>query len=370
MTPAWLRRSPRWTLALGLPLVLLAVAGRLADVRAGLHLLAGCGAWCLLALLPVGVMLAVDSAGWRLLLGPDARARVPLAAAYASRMGGEAVAQTLPSAGIAGDAASAWTLTRRTGVPLGEALGSLAVRRVLLAPGHAAMLGAAALLASGLPNAPAGLVAALTLSALGLTVVAVAGAGLLARGKPFACLQLAMRRAPWAGLRAWAGAVRLCEADRAAGRLLAGPWGPRAAAVLLFALVFAAESLETFLFLRLLGAPVTLRQTLAVEPLASLLRALAFFAPAGLGIQDLGYVALFRLVDVPGAASVSAAFVVLKRLKELAWVSGGWTVLLAAEGNAAGEGASERKEAPDPVRLRHDQPDDTDASGRARAARA
>jgi hypothetical protein len=115
---------------------------------------------------------------------------------------------------------------------------------------------------------------------------------------------------------------------------------------------------------------VTAGQAVAVEPLVSLLRALAFFAPAGLGVQDLGYVALLRIVGVPGAAAVGAALVVLKRLKELAWAGGGWTVLFAAHGRAAGEVGREREEAPDPVRLRLDQPDHADAPGRTRAARA
>jgi uncharacterized membrane protein YbhN (UPF0104 family) len=336
------------------------------------RLLAGTGPWGLLGLLPFGLVLAADAAGWRLLFAPGTRARIPFSSAFASRLAGEAVSQTLPSAGVAGEAAAAWMLSRQSGVALGEAIGSLAVRRVLMAPGHAAMLTVAALLAAARPEVPIGLVAALAAAALGLTLAATAGARLLARGQPFARLRLAMRRVPWATLRAWAGgpSAPLRDADREAERFLGGSWGPRAAAVLLFTLVFAAESLETFLLLRLLGAPVTLGQTAAVEPLVSLLRALAFFAPAGLGIQDIGYVALFRLVGVPGAISVSAAFVVLKRLKELAWVSGGWAVLFAVEARAAGEGAGERKEAPDPVRLRHDQSDDADAPGRTRAARA
>jgi uncharacterized membrane protein YbhN (UPF0104 family) len=375
VTRTWRRRSVRWILGLGIPLALLAVASRQADPRAGLRLLAEAGPWCLFALLPYGVTLAVDSIGWRLLFSPAMRTRVPLPAAYVSRMAGEAVAQTLPSAGLAGEAASAWLLSKRTGVPLGETIGSLAVRRVLVAPGHAAMLAAAALLAVTREEVPRGLVAALAAASLALALAATAGARWLVRSQPFARLHLAMRRAPWAGLRAWAGgpSVRLRDADREAGRLLAGSWRPRTAAVLLFASVFLVESLETFLLLRLVGARVTLVQAVAVEPLVSLLRALAFFAPAGLGVQDLGYVALLRLVGAPEAAAVGAAFVLLKRTKELAWVSAGWSQLLAAEGlsaRAGGEGAGERRESPDPVRVRHDQPDDADAPGRSRAARA
>jgi uncharacterized membrane protein YbhN (UPF0104 family) len=372
VTPAWLRRSARWTLALGVPLVLLATASRSADPRAGLRLLAETGPWCLLGLLPFALVLAADSTGWRLSFAPGTRRWISFPSAFASRLAGEAVSQTLPSAGLAGEAAAAWLLSRRTGVALGETIGSLATRRVLVASGQAVMLAVAALVAAARPDVPTSLVAGLAVAALGLALAATAGACLFVRGQPFARLHRAIRRAPWAPLRAWAGgaSLRLRDADREVERLLGGSWRPRAAASLLFALVFAAESLETFLLLRLLGAPVSLSQVVAVEPLASLLRALAFFAPAGLGIQDFAYVTLFRFVGVPGAASVSAAFVVLKRLKELVWVSGGWTVLLAAEARAAGEGAGERKEAPHPVRLRHLQPDDADAPGRARAARA
>jgi len=331
--------------------------------------------WCLLALAPSGVALAVDSLGWRLLFTPKRRVRVRLPAAYASRMAGEAVAQTLPSAGLAGEAASAWLLSKRTGVPLGEAIGSLAVRRILVAPAHAVMLAAAAVVAAAQPAVPTGLVATLVASSLALTLVAAAGTRLLVRGQPFGRLHLALRRAGWLGLHAWAGgaAVRLRDADSETGRLLAGSWRPRAASLLLFTLVFVVESLETLLLLRLLGTPVTFGQAVAVEPLASLLRGLAFFAPAGLGVQDLGYVTLLGLVGVPGAAAAGAAFVLLKRLKELVWVGAGWSLLLAADGfsaRAAGEGAVERGEAPDPLHLRHGQPDDADAPGRPRAARA
>ena len=372
MTSTWLRRSARWTLTLGVPLVLLATAWRLADPRAGLRLLGETGPWCLVGLLPYALVLAADSTGWRLLFAPGTRAQVPFSSAFASRTAADAVSQTLPSAGLAGEAAAAWLLSRRTGLPLRETIASVAARRVLIASGQAVMLTVAAVVSMARPDVPGSLVAVLVTAALALSLAAMAGSSLLARGQPFARLRRAARRLPWTALPTWAGAAscRLRGADRETARLLGRSWRPRAPAVLLFALVFAAETLETFLLLRLLGAPVTLSQAVTVEPLASLLRALAFFAPAGLGIQDLGYVALFRLVHLPGAAAVSAAFMVLKRLKELVWVSGGWGVLLAAEPRAAGEGGGERNEATDPLRLRHDQPDDADAPGGARAARA
>lgn len=91
-------------------------------------------------------------------------------------------------------------------------------RRVLLAPGLAVSLPAAALLASARREVPLGLAAALGACSFGLALAGTAGARLLARGEPFARLQFALRRAPWAGLRAWAHgpSVPLREAGRAA----------------------------------------------------------------------------------------------------------------------------------------------------------
>jgi len=78
------------------------------------------------------------------------------------------------------------------------------------------------------------------------------------------------------------------------------------------------EAAEAWLLLRLLGAPVTVGQAIALEALVSVARAAAFAVPGGLGVQDLGYHALLRgLVGEPAAA----AFVLLKRGRDLTWIA-------------------------------------------------
>jgi hypothetical protein len=59
------------------------------------------------------------------------------------------------------------------------------------------------------------------------------------------------------------------------------------------------------------------------------LRSLVFFAPSGIGVQDLGYVALFACADGDGAA-LGGAFVLVKRARELVWVIAGWLLVAAA----------------------------------------
>jgi uncharacterized membrane protein YbhN (UPF0104 family) len=341
----WRARAQRRIFGLGVPLVFLAIVGRHVNLEEGLRMLAQSGPLTVLALLPYGVMLAIDSLAWRLLLAPATRARVGLASSFAARTAGEAVGQSLPSAGIAGEAAAAWLLRLRAGTPLGEVIGTLAARRFLLALGHGLILAAAAVvIASSTPTVPTELPWLLALSAAAMLVVAAVGPGLLRRTSPFARLHLALRRVPWAALQVW--------------------------------LEYLTESVETFLLLVLLGAEVSPVAVLAVEPLLSLLRAAVFFVPAGLGVQDLGYVAFLHACGVPEAATLGAAFVVLKRLKELVWVATGWTILLAAGGRDAvpagrhEEKTDEPRATTHPVHLRVAQPDDPDASDRARAARA
>jgi hypothetical protein len=88
------------------------------------------------------------------------------------------------------------------------------------------------------------------------------------------------------------------------------------------------ESVETLVILRVLGAPIGFPQVIAFEAGLALVRHVAFFVPAGLGIQDLGYLTFLKALGLPGAASVSAAFVVLKRAKEILWIGFGYGLLL------------------------------------------
>jgi uncharacterized membrane protein YbhN (UPF0104 family) len=59
-------------------------------------------------------------------------------------------------------------------------------------------------------------------------------------------------------------------------------------------------------------------------------RHVVFVVPAGLGVQDLGYVTGLAALGVPDATSLGAAFVLVKRAKELLWTAFGYA-LLASE---------------------------------------
>jgi uncharacterized membrane protein YbhN (UPF0104 family) len=90
------------------------------------------------------------------------------------------------------------------------------------------------------------------------------------------------------------------------------------------------ESLESFLILKLLGVELEFFTVASVEVMLSFAKNVLFVLPAGIGVQDVGYVSCLAVLGVPDALNVGAAFSVLRRGKELFWAILGYT-LLASE---------------------------------------
>ena len=88
-----------------------------------------------------------------------------------------------------------------------------------------------------------------------------------------------------------------------------------------------ARSVETVLFLRLLGVDIAFAAGMVIETSLILVRSLAVPVPAGLGVQDAGYVLCLQGLGVPEAVTVGAAFVLLKRGKDLFWIAFGFLLL-------------------------------------------
>jgi uncharacterized membrane protein YbhN (UPF0104 family) len=102
---------------------------------------------------------------------------------------------------------------------------------------------------------------------------------------------------------------------------------------------------ETYLILRVRGADIGFVEAASIEVLLTFVRHVVFVVPAGLGVQDLGYVTGLAALGVPSAASLGAAFVLVKRSKELLWVVIGY-VLLAADLKEGLDGAVPEKSSP------------------------
>src|SRR5262249_6081423 len=81
--------------------------------------------------------------------------------------------------------------------------------------------------------------------------------------------------------------------------------------------MWLVEAAEALVILRLLGVDISFAAVLAFEVVVALLRSLAFMVPAGLGVQDAGYVAFFAAFGIPDAATLGFALVLINRVKEI-----------------------------------------------------
>ena len=94
--------------------------------------------------------------------------------------------------------------------------------------------------------------------------------------------------------------------------------------------MWLCEASETFLLLRLFGFDVAWSDAIAIESVMSVLKALAFFVPAGLGVQDAGYAAFISSMSGmsgTGALPLAAAFALVKRARELCYMGLGYVLL-------------------------------------------
>lgn len=246
----------------------------------------------------------------------------------------EALNMSVPAGAALSESVTFYLLHRWCGIPGPQGVAGIAARRALILLANAAYVAIALALGFGhlerasrpLIGGP-GLPWLVVLSGLGLLAVALALAGALLSGTVASRLLAWLKRLPGQRVKACidARAAAFSATDRHAAAL-----GERrsalAAAALLLLGMWLAEGAETYFFLRLLGVDVSLPEVLSFEVVLALLRAAAFMVPAGLGVQDAGYVAFLTALGVPAAATVGAAFVLIKRAKELVWIALGLLV--------------------------------------------
>ncbi|WP_020200733.1 lysylphosphatidylglycerol synthase domain-containing protein [Cupriavidus sp. WS] len=269
--------------------------------------------WPLLLLVPLHALpLLLDARGWRVLLAaadPDGRAGLGFLWWVAAVR--EAVSRLLPVASVGGELAGI-RLARLRIRDTTAVTASIVVEVMvtLFAQYLFCVLGALLLVAALHDGAQAWVVA------LGLALslpVPVLFALSLRYGGIFARLESAAGRLLGADHRlvAMLDGARLDAAIRALNRRHG-----RLAAALAWQLAgFAAGALETWCALWLLGHPLPFWQAVAIESLTQAARQVAFFVPAGLGVQEAVMVLLGNLLGVDAQVALSLALV--RRAREV-----------------------------------------------------
>lgn len=319
-----------------LALLFLWIAFRDVEAAAVGRVLGKLGPVVLLAFLPQIVALAVESWGWRWafqVLGKH----IPYVPLFKVRVATEALTLTMPGGVLVGEGLKPYLLKRDCGVEPPMAIAAIAARKYLLIASQGlVLLGVVLLGQSILATASVPLMRSHALPwisiALGLGLITVAAmlGGTLQHGAVARRIFAALRAIPIDRVRGFLD--RREQSFESTDAEVAGyfslPFTRRNAPILAYAVVWLIEVVETYLILRLLGVELGFMSIACIEVVVVLLRHVFFLMPAGLGAQDLGYVAFLTALGVPEAPTVGAAFAVLKRSKEVFWAGVGYALLV------------------------------------------
>jgi len=332
-----MKPSPR-TLRLLLALVAVVILGisisRL-DVGEVGGYLARLDASALLALVPFGIARIIDAAMFRsLLVMLGARSKFPTL--FAIRLGTEAVSLSVIAGALVSEGVSPWLLARRSGIAGAITVAAQAGRKRAILMTHGILLGLGGLLgADPINNAAREMIGfayvnwlMLAVSAVFITLAVLMGS-LLQNGQMASRILALVRRIPRVGAWLDERAHHFAATDDRLRAVADLPPFHSFAMVAGYLAVWAMDVVETWVIMRLLGAPISLVEALALETVVSVLKVAAFAVPGGLGVQDLGYASILVAMKLPGGTALAAAFVVLKRIKELIWIGAGYAALAA-----------------------------------------
>jgi uncharacterized membrane protein YbhN (UPF0104 family) len=321
-----------------------------ADLSRTAELIRNVGPAAALLILPQGIWTVMHAWSWqRVLVSLEQKVPVwPLVGTFFTM---EAAHLTIPGGPAVSESLGVFFLGRRFGVTVADAVASQAIKKLLVVSTNGLYAAIGAMLAwNALPAASARMFGEgsqmFRWLVVGTAVVLLTIAAVMFWGMKRGSLAMAVFRVltkiPIKRFQTFLRerSHRWAYTDAQLARPLSGsrvlelvPPG------LILLLQWCVEGFEAWLILHLLGADVTFGQAFVMEVAGSTLRSLVFAIPAGLGVQDAGYVAMLGAFGVPGAAEFGAAFVLLKRSKELFWIGFGWALMLGSRtkrGSVAG----------------------------------
>jgi uncharacterized protein (TIRG00374 family) len=318
-----------------LALGLLAFTLRSADMGRAVALVKSLGWKIPLLILPTLVATLGETLGWWLAF-PRLGFRPRFRPLLAVRMMTDAVMLGLPSGSVISESLQPYLLKRRCGVPFEAGIIAGFGRKFLVVLSHGLFLGLSVFLswpllqkASRAAIGRGGLPLLLLAGAAVLVAAAAASVALGVHGQIADKVQRVLNRlgGRWIGNWLERNALRFQAADRHLTAFFTVKPAGLVPPVLCYMLSWFARSLETLLFLHLIGVDVRLGAAMVMETSLILVRAIAVPLPAGLGVQDAGYVLSLKGLGVHDATTVGAAFVLLKRGKDLFWIAFGFLLL-------------------------------------------
>jgi uncharacterized protein (TIRG00374 family) len=288
-----------------------------------------------LALAPYLCIGVFDSMAWKITIESVGQ-KVAYWRLLHIRLCTEALLVSLPGGAAVAEAAKPILLKRHFGIQTPEGIAIIAVKKGILGIAHGFYLALSASLGfTALKTASEAIIGVRGLEWLAwfasvLMFLLFGGATILfLYGGISQKLHQLLMSIPVAPLRNWllAQEQHFLETDAHLGKFHQAGKRRIGLAVLMFFFGWMFETVETILILSLLGVQMPFGALMCMETTMSLIRAVIFVLPAGLGVQDYGYVLFLKSFGVPDAESVGVAFVLIKRAKELIWVFVGYSLL-------------------------------------------
>jgi glycosyltransferase 2 family protein len=266
----------------------------------------------LVMVFPNVLVALFDMLGWRYAFTRDG---VGFATLFWTRLAGEAINLTTPTAALGGEAVKTWLL--RDHVPLSESLSSVIVAKTTITIAQGLLLLLGVVLAWTVFPADSRLLTAmewlLALELVALAVFVVAQTrGLAAFGGRLLARLGAHRFARHEGL----GRV-----DRSLAQFYLRQPGRLGLSVASHFAAWLLGALEAWMILAFLGFPVSLVTALVIEAFGTGIRFATFVIPGSLGAQEGGYAAIFGALGLGGTIGVS--FSLIRRLREALWIGVG-----------------------------------------------
>ncbi len=305
---------------------LFGLAFRQVDVMRVAGLIHGLGVSAVLIAAPSMAALTLETIAWRSAFSLVGE-RVAFWALLRVRVASESVGALLPLGALWSEALKPALLARHCETPVSANLVGIASRKYLLLLSQAGYLFLGFALGRGVLlsgfhrlGGSRALVVVPLVAALVLGLLSEVMAASLGGGRAFRAVLRTLSTVPsepWrAGLARWSREI--ARSDGTAARFFGTPLAGRIARALPCLGAWLFEATETWLMLRLLGFRLEWGDAVGVEALVMLARNVLVFLPGGLGAQELGYA---TFLGAAGAdMSVCAAFMVLKRTRELCWV--------------------------------------------------
>ncbi len=331
------KRASKWPRYAGLVagVALIAYLFSKVDLAGSIKLIGSIGFSSILILIPYLCLHLLETWAWQKLFPKEAEP-VPFGRLFKIQVVSETVSMTLPAGVAVGEPLRPWLCRKFLGIPLPDGFASVAVRKLLLGvtQGVYTLLGAVA--GFGMLQAVSsqvvgfhGLGIIMIAAGLGITAGITMLLLLLTNGKAASNLHGLLMKIPFQKARSWLleREEDFVETDRKLQYLKSGGLMPLIPVVLLYVGAWMTLAVESYLILSLLGVKVTFFQVFAFDAALTILRAMFFFIPSGLGIQDFGYLVFFHALGVPDYLAYGGAFVMLRRLKEVIWYAIGYGVM-------------------------------------------